>query len=151
MLKLQQVIHSRQVSCHHREYLWGKEKGVLHAACIWNTELGNLDHSPLLKNTNALNGCPGRWHPRSGHKILETPRASLQPRTVSGMKSTPNTINSVPISVFLKLLSLIFKPLKPEEETPWVPHLDTRTALHNKAMVINRHFLHNFFWAVLSP
>lgn len=90
---------------------------MIHAACIRNTELGNLDHSPLLKTTDALSGCPARCHPRSGHKILETPGAALQPRTVSGMKLTPSTINSVPISVFLKLLSLIFKPLKPEEET----------------------------------
>lgn len=61
-----------------------------------------------------------------------------------------STINSVPKSVCLQLLSLIFKPLKTEQETLRIPHLETVNVLHNKAVVIKRYFLHDAF-RDLSP
>ena len=61
-----------------------------------------------------------------------------------------STINSVPTSVCLQRLSLIFKPLKIEQETLRIPHSETVNALHNKAVVTKRYFLHNSF-TELSP
>lgn len=104
------------------------------------------------KSTDAPSGCTEQHSPRLGHRIPETSRPLELPssREQSQEWSDSSTINSVPTPVCLQLLSLIFKPLKTEQETLRIPHAETANVLHNKPVVIKRYFLHNAF-RDLSP
>lgn len=111
------------------------------------------DRPPLLKKALMLQVAALNSHsPRLGHRIPETSRPLELPssREQSQEWSDSSPINSVPTPVCLQLLSLIFKPLKTEQETLRIPHAETANVLHNKAVVIKRYFLHNAF-RDLSP